>query len=90
MHPALMSAAKKPWAALLDHARALLAEAELADRRADTLALSALKMQAEGDPCRAEAMWYTCRKIRVQALLGRGRSAAAAARAATEAGRGSR
>jgi hypothetical protein len=82
-----MSSARRPWAALFDHARALLAEANLADQRADTLALAARKMQADGDPYRAEAMWYTCRKIRVQALLDRGRSAAAAAQAADQARR---
>jgi hypothetical protein len=82
-----MSAPNKPWFALLAYARALLAEADLADRRAETLAQAALKMQTEGDVNRAEAMWFTCRKIRVQALLDRGRGAAAAAKAATEAGR---
>jgi hypothetical protein len=82
-----MSAAKRPLTTLLDYARAMLAEA---DRRADTLAIAALKTQAEGDPYRVEAMWSTCRKIKVQALLDRGRGAAAAARAATEAGRRAR
>ncbi len=72
-----MSASKKPSPTLLGYARAMLAEADLGDRRAETLALAALKMQAEGDPHRAEAMWLTCRKIRVQALLDRSRSAAA-------------
>jgi hypothetical protein len=77
----------RPWRTHLDTARILLREADLADRRADTLAAAALKMQVDGDPNRAEVMWFTCRKIRVQALLDRGRAAAAGALTATKAGR---
>lgn len=76
----------RPKVTLREHACATLAEADLADRRAETLAAAALKVAIKGDPHRAEAMWATCRRIRVQALLDRGRSAAAEARA-SEAGR---
>ena len=54
-------------------------EADLGDLRAETLNNIALRMQAT-DQNRAEALWYTCRKIRVQALLDRGRAAGARAR----------
>ena len=82
-----MSNHPKPWRTYINAAHILLREADLADLRADTLAAAALKMQADGDPNRVEAMWFTCRKIRMQALLDRGRAAAAGAQAATKAGR---
>jgi hypothetical protein len=64
-----------------EYASVMLQEANLADLRAETLCNAALKVQ-QTDPHRAEALWHTCRKIRVQALLDRGRAAGARARTA--------
>ena len=76
-----MSSFQRPGLTFAEYAVTMLREAKLADMRADTLAAAAMKMQ-EGDPDRAEALWFTCRKIRVQALLDRGRAAGARAQAA--------
>jgi hypothetical protein len=50
-----LSDPSKLWRTYLDAAR-LLRKAGLAERRADTLAKAALKMQADGDPNRAEVI----------------------------------
>jgi hypothetical protein len=52
-------------------------EAAFAEMRADLLGRAALRVQQEGDTVQAEAMWTTCRKMRVQALLDRSRAMAA-------------
>ncbi len=59
----------------------MLQEAALAEERADILGRAAQKIEQDGDGPRAEAMRYTCRKIRVQALLDRCRAVAADAKA---------
>ena len=76
-----MSSFQRPGLTFADYATIMQREADLGDLRAETLAKAALKVQ-ETNQDRAEALWYTCRKIRVQALLDRGRAAGARAQAA--------
>ena len=66
-------------AALSVYARSMDREADLADGTADALAKAASRAEANGELDRAEAMWFTCRKIRVRGLLDRARAAAAVA-----------
>ncbi len=76
-----MSLPHRPGLTYADYATIMHREADLGDARAETLAKAALKMQGT-DQGRADALWDTCRKIRVQALLDRGRAAGARAQAA--------
>jgi hypothetical protein len=74
-----MSSFQRPGLTFAEYAETMSREADLVDARAETLAVAAMKMQ-EHEPHRAEALWFTCRRIRVQALLDRGRAAGARAR----------
>ena len=74
-----MNSSGKPYPTWTDYARALQQEASFGEARADTLARTALKIERDGDLHRAKALWYTCRKLRVQALLDRSRASAAEA-----------
>jgi hypothetical protein len=73
-----MSSFQRPGLTFAHYAPIMQPEADLGDARAETLAKADLKMQ-DTDQGRAEALWYTCRKIRVQALLDGGRAAGARA-----------
>jgi hypothetical protein len=76
-----MTRPRKSFPSLAEYVQHMLQEASLAEDRADILGRAAQKIERDGDTNRAEAMRYTCRKIRVQALLDRCRAAAAEARA---------
>ena len=71
----------KPMRLLADYARFMEAEAVLAEGAAEALAQAGLKAHADGERVRAEAIWFTCRKVRVKGLLHRARAAGARAQA---------
>ena len=56
-------------------------EAHLANGTAEALAHAGLKAHGDGERVRAEAIWFTCRKVRVNALLHHSRVAGAGAQA---------
>ena len=63
--------------ALRQYARKLHDGAITTEMQAERLARTALTFEREGQSCRAEMLWHTCRTMRVQALLDRARSVAA-------------
>jgi hypothetical protein len=72
-----MATPRKPHLGLREFVRLMHMEAAFAEVRANLLGRAALKVEQDGDATRAEGMWITCRKIRVQALLDRARAMAA-------------
>ncbi len=78
-----MSKCPKPYPTLQNYARALDREASWSDARADKLAREALRLERAGED-QAEALWSTCRELRVQVLIDRTLSVAAEVRAALD------
>jgi hypothetical protein len=72
-----MAAPRKPHLGLREFVRLMHMEAAFSEARADLLGQAALKVEQDGDATRAQGMWITCRKMRVQALQDRARAMAA-------------
>ncbi len=77
-----MSPHPKPYPTLQNLARALEQEASWGEARANNLSKEALRLERAGEGERAEALWSTCRKLRVQVLMDRTLGVAAEVRAA--------
>ncbi len=79
-----MSQRPKPYPTLQNLARALEQEASSSEARANTLVREALRLERAGERDRADALWSTCRELRVQVLIDRTLSVAAEVRAVVD------